>query len=59
MSRELVYLFSAKKFTSEKSVAAYFALIPRLYESGAFKGRSFLSKSGPSMILSRVFFAAV
>jgi transposase len=30
IARELVYLFSAKKFTSAKQVAAYVGLIPRL-----------------------------
>ena len=59
MARELVYLFSAKKFTSAKQVAAYVGLIPRLNESGAFKGRSSLSKSGPSRIRSKIFLAAV
>jgi transposase len=39
MARELVYLFSTKKFTSAKQVAAYVGLIPRLNESGALKGR--------------------
>lgn len=59
MARELVYLFSAKKFTSAKQVAAYVGLIPRLNESGAFKGRSSLSKSGPSRIRAKIFLAAV
>jgi transposase len=59
MARELVYLFSAKKFVSAKQVAAYVGLIPRLNESGTFKGRTTLSKTGPSRIRSKLFLAAV
>jgi transposase len=59
IARELVYIFSAKKFTSAKQVAAYVGLIPRLNESGAFKGRSSLSKSSPSIIRAKIFLAAV
>ena len=40
-------------------VAAYVGLIPRLNESGVFKGRSSLSKSGPSRIRSKIFLATV
>ena len=59
MARELAYLFLAKKFTSSKQVAAYVELISRLNESGVFKGRSSLSKSGPSRIRSKIFLAAI
>jgi transposase len=59
MARELVYLFSAKRFKSAKQVAAYVGLIPRLNELGVFKGRSSLSKSGPSRIRSKIFLATV
>ncbi|MFK8020750.1 MAG: IS110 family transposase [Pseudomonadales bacterium] len=59
MARELVYLFAAKKFSSAKQVAAYVGLIPRLNESGTFKERTTLSKSGPSRIRSKLFLAAV
>lgn len=48
MSRELVYLFSAKNFSTAKQVAAYVGLTPKLNESGSFKGRTTLSKIGPS-----------
>lgn len=59
MSRELVYLFSAKNFSSAKQAAAYVGLIPKLNESGSFKGRTTLSKIGPSRIRSKIFLAAV
>ena len=38
MSSELVYLFSAKQFSSAKQAAAFVGLIPRLNESGNLKG---------------------
>lgn len=59
MSRELVYLFSAKNFSTAKQAAAFVGLIPRLNESGSFKGRTTLSKIGPSRIRSKIFLAAV
>lgn len=59
MSRELVYLFSAKNFSTAKQVAAFVGLIPRLNESGSFKGRTTLSKIGPYRIRSKIFLAAV
>ena len=59
MYRELVYLFSAKNFSTAKQAAAYVGLIPKLNESGSFKGRSTLSKIGPSRIRSKIFLAAV
>ncbi len=59
MSRELVYLFSAKNFSTAKQAAAYVGLTPKLNESGSFKGRTTLSKIGPSRIRSKIFLAAV
>lgn len=50
MSRELMYLFSAKNFSTAKQAAAFVGLTPRLNESGSFKGRTTLSKIGPSQI---------
>ncbi|MGR5502023.1 IS110 family transposase [Vibrio sp. DNB22_10_4] len=59
MSRELVYLFSAKQFSSAKQAAAFVGLIPRLNESGNLKGRTTLSKVGPSRVRAKLFLAAV
>ncbi|CAM2873444.1 transposase [Pseudoalteromonas distincta] len=59
MSRELVYLFSAKNFSTAKQAAAYVGLLPKLNESGSFKGRRALSKIGPSRIRSKIFLAVV
>ena len=59
MSRELVYLFSAKSFSTAKQAAAFVGLTPKLNESGSFKGRTTLSKMGSSRIGSKICLAAV
>jgi len=59
VAREMVYLFAAKSFRNAKQVAAYLGLIPKLNESGAFKGRTTLSKSGPSRIRAKLYLASV
>lgn len=59
MSRELVYLFAAKRFNNAKQASAYCGLIPRLNESGKLKGRTSLSKIGPSRIRAKLYMAAV
>lgn len=59
IAREMVYLFAAKSFSNAKQVAAYLGLIPKLNESGAFKGRTTLSKSGPSRIRAKLYLASV
>lgn len=40
-------------------MAAYLGLIPRLNESGVFKGRTTLSKSGPSRVRAKLYLASV
>ncbi|MBN3493794.1 transposase [Vibrio neptunius] len=59
MYRKLVYLFSAKQFSSAKQAAAFVGLIPRLNESGNLKGRTTLSKVGPSRVRSKLFLVVV
>ena len=59
MARELVYLFAAKDFKTAKQVAAYVGLIPKLKESGKFKGHTRLSKTGPSRLRAKLYMAAV
>jgi len=59
MSRELVYLFAAKRFRNARQVAAYLGLIPKLNESGKLKGRTTLSKVGPSSLRAKLYMAAV
>ncbi len=59
MSRELVYLFASKTFKNAKQVAAYVGLIPRIKESGKFKGRTTMSKVGNARIRAKLYMAAV
>ncbi|HIF9205862.1 hypothetical protein C5F63_14835 [Photobacterium damselae subsp. damselae] len=58
MSREFVYMFSSKKFTTAKQ-AAFIGLIPQLNESGKLKGRTTMSKNGPSRVRAKLFLAAM
>lgn len=59
MSRELVYLFASKRFTSARQAAAYIGLIPKLRESGTLKGRTPLSKVGSARLRAKLYMAAV
>lgn len=59
VSRELTYLFAAKTFSTAKQAANYTGLIPKLQESGRFKGRTSLSKQGPARLRAKLYMAAV
>ncbi len=59
VARERVYLFAAKSFAHAKQVAAYLGLIPRLNESGVFKGRTTLSRLEPSRVRAKLDLAAL
>jgi len=59
LSRELTYLFAAKRFKSAKQVSAYLGLIPKQHESGKLKGRTTISKVGPSRLRAKLYMAAV
>lgn len=59
MSRGRIYLFSAKQFANAKQAAAFIVLKPRLNESGNLRGRTTLSKVGPSRLRAKLFLAAV
>lgn len=59
MSRELTWLFAAKKFKSARQLAAFLGVIPKLVTSGKLKGKSVLSKVGPGRIRAKLYMAAV
>lgn len=59
MSRELVCLFAIKTFENAKQLAAYLGLIPKLKESGKFKGRTMMSKAGNARIRAKIYMAAI
>jgi transposase len=48
-----------KRSTSARQAAAFAGLVPRLVESGTLRGRSRLSKIGPSRLRKALYFPAV
>lgn len=48
-----------KSYTSARQAAAFAGLVPRLVESGTLRGRSRLSKVGPSRLRKALYFPAV
>jgi transposase len=59
MSREMVSLFACKQFESASQLAAFVGVIPKIKESGAFRGRSMLSKCGPGRLRAKLYMAAI
>ena len=59
LSCEMVSLFNRIKFRSAKQLAAYLGLIPRIRKSGAWKGQSRITKTGPSHIRAKLYMGAV
>ena len=58
-SRLMLSVIPSRPFKKASQVAAYLGLVPVLYESGTFKGRSHLSKRGPANIRAKLYMAAV
>lgn len=48
-----------KHYASARQAAAFAGLVPRLRESGTFRGRSRLSKVGPSRVRKALYFPAL
>ncbi|PSW08455.1 IS110 family transposase [Photobacterium sanctipauli] len=59
VSRLMLSVLRKKDFESAGSLSAYLGLIPRIRESGTLKGRSTLTKVGPSRIRAKIYMAAV
>ena len=59
LSRELLALFRSRCFASAGQAAAFVGLVPKLRESGPWKGRSHLSKSGSGALRAKLYFAAI
>lgn len=59
ISRQMLALFNTKQFNNAKQVSAFLGLIPKQQESGLFKGRSRLAKTGNSSIRAKLYMAAV
>ena len=48
-----------KPYTSARQAAAFAGLVPRLHESGTLRGRTRLSKLGPSRLRKALYFPAI
>lgn len=59
VSRVIVGVIRSRSFQSGSQVSAFLGLIPRLQESGQWKGRSRMTKSGPSKVRAKLYMAAV
>lgn len=59
ISRLILSVIRSRDFTKASQVAAYLGLIPVQNESGVFRGKSRLSKTGPARVRSKLYMAAV
>lgn len=59
LSRLLLSVIHSRPFKQASQLAAYLGVIPKQVESGQFKGRSRLSKTGPSMVRAKLYMASV
>ncbi len=59
LSRCMLMVINSRQFTSPGQLAAYLGVIPKLVESGKFKGRSVLSKQGPSSVRAKLYMGAI
>lgn len=59
ISRQMLALFSTKQFDNAKQVSAFLGLIPKIQQSGLFKGKSRLAKTGSASIRSKLYMATV
>lgn len=59
LSRTILSVIHSRDFTSAGQLSAYLGLIPRIQQSGQWKGRSRLTKQGPSRVRAKLYMAAV
>lgn len=59
LSRLVVALLHSRTFRTAGSLAAFLGLVPKQRVSGAFKGRSCLSKTGSAKLRAKLYFPAV
>ncbi len=59
LSRLMLSVIHSRSFEQASQLAAYLGLVPKQVQSGAFKGRSRLSKTGPSMVRAKLYMATV
>jgi len=59
MSRLMLCLLRSKSFKNAAECAAFLGVIPKLRESGIFRGRAALSKKGSPMMRAKLYMSAV
>jgi transposase len=59
LSRVMLSVIRSRDFSKASQVAAYLGLIPVQQESGVFRGRSRLSKTGPAKVRSKLYMGAI
>jgi transposase len=59
LSRLMLSVIHSRSFETAEQLAAFLGVIPKLVESGVFKGRSALSKKGPASVRAKLYMAAI
>ena len=59
VSRLMLSVLHSRSFRTAGQVAAFLGLVPRIQQSGQWKGRSRLSKQGPANVRAKLYMAAV
>lgn len=59
LSRLMLSVIHSRSFKTAEQVAAFLGVIPKLVESGVFKGRSALSKKGPASVRAKLYMGAI
>lgn len=59
VSRVMLSVIRSRSFTTASECAAYLGVIPKLKESGIFRGRSTLSKKGSPRVRAKLYMAAI
>jgi transposase len=59
LSRLMLSVIHSRPFKNAEQLAAFLGVIPKLVESGVFKGRSALSKKGPPSVRAKLYMAAI
>lgn len=59
VSRVMLSVIRSRPFTQASECAAFLGVIPKLKESGVFRGKSSLSKKGPPNVRAKLYMAAI
>jgi transposase len=59
VSRVMLSVIRSRAFNTASECAAFLGVIPRLKESGIFRGRTTLSKKGPPNVRAKLYMAAI